>query len=80
MREKSIIIVCMTRINYIYLQMSNNIITLSLYLPVDYNRIILPTLPGIPGSDYINGNYVKVGKPSCAKLKMFIVQNNLVQS
>lgn len=28
---------------------------------VDHNRIILPTLAGKPGSDYINGNYVKVG-------------------
>ena len=27
---------------------------------VDHNRIILPTLAGVPGSDYINGNYVKV--------------------
>ena len=28
---------------------------------VDRNRIILPTLAGVPGSDYINGNYVQVG-------------------
>ncbi|KAL9960413.1 hypothetical protein ACROYT_G033865 [Oculina patagonica] len=28
-------------------------------LPFDKNRIVLPTLPGVQGSDYINGNYVK---------------------
>lgn len=28
-------------------------------LPFDYNRIKLPVIPGIPESDYINGNYVK---------------------
>ena len=29
-------------------------------LLVDHNRIVLPSLPGKPGSDYINGNYIKV--------------------
>jgi protein tyrosine phosphatase len=29
--------------------------------PDDYTRIILPEINGIDGSDYINGNYIKVG-------------------
>ena len=29
-------------------------------LLVDYNRITLPSLACKPGSDYINGNYIKV--------------------
>lgn len=28
-------------------------------VPFDHNRIVLPSLPGKPGSDYINGNYIK---------------------
>lgn len=28
-------------------------------VPFDYNRITLPRIPGVVGSDYINGNYIK---------------------
>lgn len=28
-------------------------------VPFDHNRVMLPTLPGVPGSDYMNGNYIK---------------------
>ena len=30
------------------------------YLPYDYNRVVLETLPGIPESDYINASYIDV--------------------
>ncbi|KAM7437282.1 protein tyrosine phosphatase [Porites harrisoni] len=28
-------------------------------VPFDHNRVMLPTLTGVPGSDYMNGNYIK---------------------
>ncbi|GFY38153.1 putative tyrosine-protein phosphatase non-receptor type 22, partial [Trichonephila inaurata madagascariensis] len=28
-------------------------------LPYDYTRVILSEYPGVPGSDYINANYIK---------------------
>ena len=36
------------------------LIIVVMILLVDYNRITLPSLAGKPGSDYINGNYIKV--------------------
>ncbi|KAI1281921.1 Receptor-type tyrosine-protein phosphatase kappa [Halotydeus destructor] len=35
------------------------------FIPYDYNRVVLDTLPGIPDSDYINASYVdSLNKPS----------------
>ena len=30
-------------------------------LPFNYSRVLLSDYPGVPGSDYINANYIKVG-------------------
>ena len=69
-------------VHVLYYQPLNKIILLVWNVSaVDHNRVMLPTLPGVPGSDYMNGNYIKVRpKLPCSSdrrllsfLKLFLV-------